>query len=135
MLSHERTLDLIDAVGRGVDIFGVAVIVAGLCIASALAVRAVTRGHPIDHSLYAAYRLGLGRTILLGLEILVVADIITTVAVEPTFESIGVLALIVLIRTFLSISLELEITGRWPWQPLPPQQTPSHRDPDEPTVE
>ena len=61
----------------------------------------------------------MGRSILLGLELLVAADIIRTVAVTPTFESVGVLAIIVLIRTFLSFSLELEITGRWPWQKQP----------------
>lgn len=58
----------------------------------------------------------LGRSILLGLELLVAADIIRTVAVAPTYEGAGVLAIIVLIRTFLSFSLELEITDRWPWQ-------------------
>ena len=67
-------------------------------------------------SVYRSYRQLLGRSILLGLELLVAADIIRTVAVTPTFESVGVLAIIVLIRTFLSFSLELEITGRWPWQ-------------------
>jgi len=65
---------------------------------------------------YRSYRQLLGRSILLGLELLVAADIIRTVAVTPTFVSVGVLAIIVLIRTFLSFSLELEITGRWPWQ-------------------
>lgn len=58
----------------------------------------------------------LGRGILLGLEFLIAADIIYTVAIELTFESIGVLAIVVLIRTFLSFTLEVEITGRWPWQ-------------------
>jgi uncharacterized membrane protein len=58
----------------------------------------------------------LGQSILLGLEFLVAADIIRTVAVSPTLESVTVLAAIILIRTFLSFSLELEITGRWPWQ-------------------
>lgn len=58
----------------------------------------------------------LGRGILLGLEFLVAADIIHTVAVELTFETVGVLAIIVLIRTFLSFSLEVELSGRWPWQ-------------------
>ena len=58
----------------------------------------------------------LGRAILLGLELLVAADIIKTVAVTPTLESVLVLAIIVLIRTFLSWSLELEVSGRWPWQ-------------------
>jgi uncharacterized membrane protein len=58
----------------------------------------------------------LGRGILLGLEFLIAADIIYTVAVDLTFESIGALALIVLIRTFLSITVEVEITGKWPWR-------------------
>lgn len=58
----------------------------------------------------------LGRGILLGLEFLVAADIIDTVAVELTFHSVAVLSIIVLIRTFLSFTLEVELTGRWPWQ-------------------
>ena len=58
----------------------------------------------------------LGRGILLGLEFLVAADIIHTVAVEITFKTVGVLAIIVLIRTFLSFTLDVELTGRWPWQ-------------------
>ncbi len=58
----------------------------------------------------------LGRGILLGLEFLVAADIIHTVAVDLTFRTIGVLAIIVLIRTFLSFTLEVELTGHWPWQ-------------------
>lgn len=58
----------------------------------------------------------MGRGILLGLEFLIAADIIHTVAVEFTYEAIGVLALIVFVRTFLSFTLELEIEGRWPWQ-------------------
>ncbi|MDF2696203.1 MAG: hypothetical protein K0S65_4586, partial [Labilithrix sp.] len=65
---------------------------------------------------YVPYRRALGRSILLGLELLVAADIIRTVAITPTLESVAVLAAIVLIRTFLSFSLELEISGRWPWQ-------------------
>jgi uncharacterized membrane protein len=70
-------------------------------------------------SFYRSYRQLLGRSILLGLELLVAADIIRSVAITPTFESVGVLAVIVLIRTFLSFSLELEISGRWPWQSQP----------------
>ncbi len=61
----------------------------------------------------------LGRAILLGLELLVAGDIIRTVAVTPTFTSVGVLAIIVAIRTFLSFTLEVEIAGRWPWQAKP----------------
>ncbi len=65
---------------------------------------------------YQTFRANLGRAILLGLEFLVAADIIRTVAVEPTFTNLGILAGIVAIRTFLSFSLDLEISGRWPWQ-------------------
>ena len=80
-------------------------------------VDAALRGHPADPvPIYTRFRRVLGRAILLGLELLVAADIIKTVAVTPTLDSVVVLAIIVLIRTFLSWSLELEISGRWPWQ-------------------
>jgi uncharacterized membrane protein len=65
---------------------------------------------------YRSLRQRIGRAILLGLEVLVAADIIRTVAVAPSFTNAGVLAVIVLIRTFLSMSLELELTGEWPWR-------------------
>ena len=65
---------------------------------------------------YAAFRLYLVRALLLGLEVLVAADVIRTVAVSPTLNSVAVLAAIVAIRTFLSWSLILELEGRWPWQ-------------------
>ncbi|MDO3381604.1 DUF1622 domain-containing protein [Gilvimarinus algae] len=67
-------------------------------------------------AIYTRVRRRLGRGILLGLELLVAADIIHTVAVELTFTTVGVLAIIVLIRTFLSFTLDVELTGRWPWQ-------------------
>lgn len=66
--------------------------------------------------IFQAYRLQLARGILLGLEFLVAADIIKTVAVDFTFNSVGVLAAIVLIRTFLSFAIEIEISGKLPWQ-------------------
>lgn len=69
-----------------------------------------------SESTFHTIRLRLGRGILLGLELLVAADIIHTVAVELTFETVGVLAIIVLIRTFLSFTLEVELTGKWPWE-------------------
>lgn len=75
---------------------------------------------------YRAYRQNLGRTILLGLELLVAGDIIRTVAVAPTLKNVLVLGVIVLIRTFLSISIQLELEGRWPWdstKPSPPSPT------------
>lgn len=67
-------------------------------------------------SIYQEVRQLLGRGILLGLEFLIASDIIYTVAVQLTFQTIGVLAIVVLIRTFLSLTLEVEISGRWPWQ-------------------
>ena len=67
-------------------------------------------------SRYEDFRRQLGRSILLGLEFLVAADIIRTVAITPTPQSVAVLGGIVLIRTFLSFSLQLEMTGAWPWQ-------------------
>jgi uncharacterized membrane protein len=65
---------------------------------------------------YRVVRTVFGRSILLGLEFLVAADIIRTVAVQPSLQNVAVLGLIVLIRTFLSFSLEVEIDGRWPWR-------------------
>lgn len=110
--------ETIETVGKVVDAAGVAAIVVGAAIATVLAVAALLR--KVDgNAVYRDYRRSLGRSILLGLELLVAADIIRTVAVTPTFRSVGVLGLIVLIRTFLSFSLELEITGRWPWQKAP----------------
>ncbi|PTT66259.1 DUF1622 domain-containing protein [Arthrobacter sp. HMWF013] len=111
---------IIEAVGKYMDFAGVAVMVIGAIVSIPMAVRGYQpRKLPAGAeklTVYRAYRQLLGRSILLGLELLVAADIIRTVAVTPTFESVGVLAIIVLIRTFLSFSLELEITGRWPWQ-------------------
>ena len=67
-------------------------------------------------TVFTEFRQQLGRGILLGLELLIAADIIHTVAVDLTLESIGILAAVVAIRTFLSFTLEVELTGRWPWQ-------------------
>ena len=107
---------IIEIIGKVIDAAGVAAMVVGAVIASAIAARDLLRRRP---DVYRVYRRFLGRSILLGLELLVAADIIRTVAITPTLESVAVLAAIVLIRTFLSFSLELEITGRWPWQKAP----------------
>ncbi len=108
--------DPIEFVGEMIDIAGVAAIVIGATVASVIAAGRVLRRGP---DVYRWYRRILGRTILLGLELLVAADIIKTVAITPTVESVLLLGVIVLIRTFLSWSLELEISGRWPWQHAP----------------
>lgn len=105
--------DWIEAAGRAVDAAGVLAVVMGAVLATMFAITRIVRK---KGEVYGRFRRFLGRSILLGLELLVAADIIRTVAVMPTLESVGVLAGIVLIRTFLSWSLELEITGQWPWQ-------------------
>jgi uncharacterized membrane protein len=114
---------IIETIGRFLDFAGVSVMVLGALASVPMALRGYQPRRLQDGaerlSVYRSYRQLLGRSILLGLELLVAADIIRTVAVTPTFESVGVLAVIVLIRTFLSFSLELEITGRWPWQKQP----------------
>ncbi|MGF0130142.1 DUF1622 domain-containing protein [Dietzia cinnamea] len=105
--------ETIEAVGEVIDALGVAAIVIGILATTLIAAWRLTTRQP---DVYHQFRRYLGRSILLGLEILVAADIIKTVAVTPTLESVAVLAAIVVIRTFLSWSLELEISGRWPWQ-------------------
>ena len=103
----------VETIGRVVDIAGVAAIALGIAFVAAIALRRLVRR---EAEVYTGFRQQLGRAILLGLELLVAADIIRTVAVTPTLESVVVLGVIVLVRTFLSFSLEVELTGRWPWQ-------------------
>lgn len=103
-------------VTRIVEIAGTAIIVTGAFGSLAVFLAQLVRRAAPAETLIADFRSNLGRSILLGLEFLVAADIINTVAVEPTVRSLIVLAGIVLIRTLLSFSLEVEIEGRWPWQ-------------------
>jgi uncharacterized membrane protein len=104
---------LIQRTGEVVDAAGVAVIVIGAAINTGVAALRLARH---EARTYRRYRQELGQTILLGLELLVAGDIIRTVAATPTLASVGVLGIIVVIRTLLSFSLEVELTGRWPWQ-------------------
>lgn len=106
--------NVVDIVGKTVDGVGVGVIVVGAVVASVAFLGRLRGATSIDEP-YRQYRKALGRAILLGLEFLVAGDIIRTVAIEPTFRSVGILAVIVVIRTFLSVELEMEIEGRWPW--------------------
>jgi uncharacterized membrane protein len=99
-------------VAKFIEVSGVLTIVAGGALSTSTFLKSNFVGIP---EAYTNFRSSLGRSILLGLEFLVAGDIIGTVAVEPTFRSLGVLGLIVIIRTFLSFSLEVEIKGRWPW--------------------
>ncbi|SEG74512.1 Uncharacterized membrane protein [Thermomonospora echinospora] len=113
---------VVETAGKAVDLVGVAVIVFGALIASGVFAHRVLRRHDDFPDVYRRYRQSLGRAILLGLEFLVAGDIIRTVAVSPTFASVGVLAAIVVVRTFLSFSLEVELENRWPWQRREPAE-------------
>ncbi len=110
--------EAMDGIAKAVEIVGVTIIVVGGLIALGRAGVELLRGTAVSAS-YRRLRSFLGRSILLGLEVLVAADLIRTVAVDPSVENVAVLGLIVLIRTFLSFSLDVEIEGRLPW----------HRDP------
>lgn len=113
-MTDEAIGPIIQLITRIVELVGIGIIVAGAAVSLAVFLLAL-RSTPSDKAI-AALRSNLGRSILLGLEFLVAADIVNTVAIEPTLESVAVLGGIVLIRTFLSFSLHLEIEGRWPWQ-------------------
>ncbi|MDR3662333.1 MAG: DUF1622 domain-containing protein [Mycobacterium sp.] len=119
--------EIIETIGKVIDAVGVAVIVGGAAIALAAT---VVRMRGSEGGAYEAFRRQLGRSILLGLEFLVAADIIRTVAVTPTAQSVAVLAGIVAIRTFLSFSLQVEMTGSWPWQrPVQTERGPDSAEP------
>jgi uncharacterized membrane protein len=111
--------ELFESTLHGIAVFfeagGVAVMVLGLLLASVQGLRQTARGAKLSE-IYHPFRTTLARSILLGLEFLVAADIIGTVAVEPTIQNLLVLGLIVVIRTFLSFALQIEISGRLPWR-------------------
>jgi uncharacterized membrane protein len=98
-------------VGLGIEVAAAAVIVTGLAWSTFAYVR-----NRMGEPHYEAYKIRIGRSLLLGLEVVVAADIVKTIAAAPTLMSLAVLAGLVLIRTFLSWTLVLEIEGRWPWQ-------------------
>lgn len=105
---------LISSSARFIEFAGVAVLLFGALLAAALFAKHLLEKMTFQAA-YHTLRADLGRAILLGLELLVIADIIGTVAIEPTLKNLGVLAVIVAIRTVLSFTLELEVSGRWPW--------------------
>jgi uncharacterized membrane protein len=108
-----RFREIMEIVGIAVDTAGVCIIIIGAIMGTA---RFLLRKPSGTISPYRLYRQDVGRALLLGLEFLVAGDIIRTVVVDPTFDNVIVLGMIVLIRTFLSMSLQLEVDGRWPWQ-------------------
>ena len=112
---EELAVETAHAATKIVELTGIAIIAIGAFGTLVVFLYRFARRENFDQAI-GNFRSSLGRAILLGLEFLVAADIINTVAVAPTLQSVAVLAGIVAIRTFLSFSLETEIEGRWPWQ-------------------
>jgi uncharacterized membrane protein len=106
--------EIMGGVSRGFEIAGVMVLILGFAVGAVRSLAAWLHGSA--EGAYGMVRRYFGRSILLGIEILVAADLIRTVAVDPTVENVLVLGLIVLIRTFLSFSLEIEMEGVVPWR-------------------
>ena len=106
--------EIISISGYAVEAVGVLVVIVGSCISSFIFIN--TFRQLAEGVAYRTYRRQLGRSIILGLEFLIAGDIIRTVVVADTFENVTVLGLIILIRTFLSMTLHLEVEGRWPWE-------------------
>lgn len=104
---------VIDVLASGFEIAGACAMTIGAIVGLAVSIKR-DRGDPA--AFYRGVRHRLGRAIILGLELLVAADILRTVSEIPTLKKVFILATIVLIRTFLSFSLEVELEGRWPWQ-------------------
>jgi uncharacterized membrane protein len=133
---------IMENVSKVVDGVGVGIIIIGLFASTVMFLWdewKQWRGKPgqtrIDQP-FRYYRQSLGRSILIGLEFLIAGDIIRTVAVSPTFYNLGTLAILVVIRSFLSWGLSMEIEGRWPWQPprgAPPPGRGKAASPESPT--
>jgi uncharacterized membrane protein len=110
-----ETQEIIFVISEVIDFAGVVIIALGALVGVILCAQDLLRQERALHA-YSRLRTFLGRSLLLGLEFLVAGDIIKTVAIKPTFDSVIVLAIIVLVRTVLSLSIDVEIDGRWPWQ-------------------
>jgi uncharacterized membrane protein len=112
----EGMLSWVEYAATGIELLAVAIIALVILFATVSYLLKIM-ARQADKATYTDFRHRVGRALLLGLEILVAADIIRTVVLEPTLNNVVVLGLLVLIRTFLSWSLVLEIEERWPWQP------------------
>ena len=106
--------EIISIAGYAIEAVGVLVVVIGSTLSSVTFIRSYLQLP--EGVAYYTYRRQLGRSIILGLEFLIAGDIIRTVIVADTLENVAVLGIIILMRTFLSVTLHLEVEGRWPWQ-------------------
>jgi uncharacterized membrane protein len=105
----------LQVIAVGIEVVGVAIIILGAICTTVIFLRGIIKAGFLDEG-FRRFRRDFGKAILLGLEFLVASDIVGTVAVGPTLQDLSVLGLLVVIRTFLSFALEVEITGRWPWK-------------------
>jgi len=110
----EPILEFLEKTGHAISLFAVALIIGGFLLAAVRYARRY-RETALDPN-FQTFKIELGRTLTLGLEILVLADVIDTITVEPTYQSLGFLAFLVVARTVVSWTLSLEIEGHWPWQ-------------------
>ena len=110
----EQILKYLEHAGAAISLFAVAVIVAGFALAAGR--YALRFSEQAAEGNFRRFKIELGRGLLLGLEILVLADVIETITVKATFESLALLAFLVVVRTVVSWTLTLEVEGRWPWQ-------------------
>ena len=111
----EQILKYLEYAGGAISLFAVAVIVVGFALALGRYLIQFRESKPVEN--FKRFKIGLGKSLTLGLEILVLADVIETITVTPTYQSLAVLAFLVVVRTIVSWTLALEIEGRWPWQP------------------
>jgi uncharacterized membrane protein len=117
-LMSDLFITSIQAASRFIEFLAVIIIVGAVVLGTGIYLRSFLCKRDDPGSCYTRYKESLGRSLLLGLEVLVAADVIRTVALEQTLESIISLGLLVFVRTFLSWALVVEIEGRWPWQPV-----------------
>lgn len=103
----------IDFIAKVMEAIGVLTIFCGALYAFFIFFRSLSKH---EDNAYVIFRQTLGKSILLGLEILIAADIMATVVTDPTLRNVSILGIIVIIRTFLSLSLQVELEGRFPWQ-------------------
>lgn len=118
LCNHKRSMEittLAQEAGKSLDAIGIFIILGGVVLSTIAAVTSLFKSRSV-HQLYRAYRHNLARSILLGLELLVAGDIIRSVAGDLSFDTVIVLAIIVAIRSLISIEFEMEIEGRWPWK-------------------
>ncbi|NJN81912.1 MAG: DUF1622 domain-containing protein [Caldilineaceae bacterium] len=122
--AEQNILNIIELVALVIEVIAVTIIVLAVFFGLFRYIRHLSKARHGTDERFANYKATLGHALLLGLEILVAADIIKTVALETTLESVSVLGLLVIIRIFLGWSLMVEIDGRWPWQAARPEANP-----------